>query len=58
MSTLGTDAGYDAGPFLHLLEQEEQVGPHMPTRKGEIVGTDEAAEARRRPRERQQSKQE
>lgn len=58
VSTLGADAGYDAGPFLHTLEQEEQVVPHVPTRKGEIVGTDEAAEARRRARERQQSCQE
>ena len=53
--TLGADAGYDAGPFLHTLEHEEQVVPHVPTRRGEIVGTDEAAEARRRARERQQS---
>lgn len=55
VSTLGADAGYDAGPFLHTLEQEEQVVPNVPTRKGEIVGTDEAAEARRRARQRQQS---
>lgn len=55
VSTLGADAGYDAGPFLHTLEQEEQVVPNVPTRKGEIVGTDEAAEARRRARHRQQS---
>jgi len=55
VSTLGADAGYDAGPFLHTLEQEEQVVPNVPTRKGEIVGTDEAAEARQRARQRQQS---
>lgn len=55
VSTLGADAGYDAGPFLHTLEQEEQVVPNVPTRKGEIVGTDEAAEARRRARQRQQN---
>jgi transposase len=55
VSTLGADAGYDAGPFLHTLEKEEQVVPNVPTRKGEIVGTDEAAEARRRARQRQQS---
>ncbi len=55
VSTLGADAGYDAGPFLHTLEHKEQVVPHVPTRKGEIVETDPPAEARRRARERQQS---
>lgn len=55
ISTLGADAGYDAGPFLHTLEHEEQVVPHVPTRTGEITGTDEAADARRRARGRQQS---
>jgi transposase len=54
VTTLGADAGYDAGPFLHTLEHEEQVVPHVPTRKGEITGTDEAADARRLARERAQ----
>jgi hypothetical protein len=46
--TLGMDAGYDAGPFLHTLEHAEQVVPHLPTRAGKIAGQDEAADARRR----------
>ena len=54
VTTLGADAGYDAGPFLHTLEHEEQVVPHVPTRRGEITGTDEAADARRLARERAQ----
>jgi transposase len=53
VTTLGADAGYDAGPFLHALEHEEQIVPHVPTRKGEITGTDSAADARRLARERQ-----
>jgi transposase len=54
--TLGMDAGYDAGPFLHALEHVEQVVPHMPTRAGKIEGQDEAAEARRRARRRKRNK--
>jgi hypothetical protein len=46
--TLGMDAGYDAGPFLHTVEHAEQVVPHMPPRAGRIVGQDQAADARRR----------
>jgi IS5 family transposase len=53
VATLGADAGYDAGPFLHTLEHEERIIPHVPTRKGEITGTDSAADARRQARERQ-----
>ena len=55
IATLGADAGYDAGPFLHTLEHEEKVIPHVPTRAGEIKSEDEAADARRRARERQQT---
>lgn len=53
VKTLGADAGYDAGAFLHTLEHEEKVVPHVPTRAGEIRSQDEAADARRRARERQ-----
>jgi len=55
VSTLGADAGYDAGPFLHTLEHQEQVVPHVPTRKGNITGTDAAADARRLARGRQET---
>ena len=55
IATLGADAGYDAGPFLHALEHEEKIIPHVPTRTGEIKSEDEAADARRRARERQQT---
>lgn len=57
VSTLGADAGYDAGPFLHVLEHGEQIVPHVPTRKGEITGTDAAADARRMARQRQESEE-
>lgn len=56
ISTLGADAGYDAGPFLHTLEHEEKVVPHVPTRKGKITGTGEAADARRKARRRRRNK--
>jgi len=57
VSTLGADAGYDAGPFLHELEHGEEIVPHVPTRKGEITGTDAAADARRMARQRQESEE-
>lgn len=54
--TLGMDAGYDAGPFLHALEHEKGVVPHLPTRGGKITGTNEAADARHRARRRKRNK--
>jgi len=54
--TLGMDAGYDAGPFLHTLEHEKGVVPHLPTRRGKITGTNEAADARRKARRRKRNK--
>jgi transposase len=54
--TLAVDKGYDAGPFLHALEKEEGVVPLVPTRRGVIRGTSEAADARRRARRRQRTK--
>jgi transposase len=54
--TLGMDAGYDAGAFLHTLEHDAGVVPHLPTRRGKIKGKDEAAEARRRARRRKRNK--
>jgi len=53
--TLGMDAGYDAGPFLHTLEHEKGVVPHLPTRRGKIAGTDEGADARRKARRRKRN---
>lgn len=54
-STLGMDAGYVDGTFLHDLEQDAIV-PHVPISKGPIRGNDEGAQARRRARQRQRSK--
>lgn len=54
--TLAADKGYDAGPFLHTLEVEEEVVPLVPIRRGAIRSTTPAAEARRRARRRQRTK--
>lgn len=52
--TLAADKGYDAGPFLRELEQADVV-PLVPTRRGPIRGTSEAAQARVRARRRQRT---
>lgn len=51
--TAGLDAGYDDGAFLDELESDLEVVPHVPVRKGKIVATDSAGQARRRARRRQ-----
>lgn len=53
--TLGTDKGYDDGHFLVELEQQKIV-PHVPLREGPLRATDDAGQARRRARRRQQTK--
>lgn len=54
--TAGFDTGYDDGAFLHELEQKLKIKPHVPTRKGPIKATDDAADARRRARRRSKTK--
>ena len=54
-STLGLDAAYVDGAFLHDLEQEEIV-PHVPIPGGPIRGDDEGSQARRRARRRKGTK--
>ena len=53
--TIGMDTGYDDGAFLAELESEQEVVPHVPIRRGKIVATDAAGQARRRARRRQRS---
>ena len=50
--TLAGDKGYDDGQFLHEVEKDFGVVPHVPTRKGPIKSTDEKGQARRRARRR------
>lgn len=50
--TLGADAGYKDGKYLHALEQFGIV-PHVPMGDGPIVGDDDITQARRRARRRQ-----
>jgi transposase len=53
--TLGADAGYKDGAYLHALEQFG-IDPHVPIGDGPIRGMDQGAEARRRGRRRQRTK--
>lgn len=50
--TLGADAGYRDGKYLHALEQFGIV-PHVPMGDGPIVGDHDLAQARRRAKRRQ-----
>lgn len=50
--TLAADKGYDDGEFLHEVETDFGIVPHVPIRKGRIKSTDEKGEARRRARRR------
>ena len=54
--TLGADKGYDDGDFLHRLERELNVKPHVAIRNGAIKSHDQNARARRRARKRAQTK--
>lgn len=54
VKTLGTDAGYDDGEFLDVLEASD-ITPHVAIRKGAIVAEDAAGKARRRARKRMQT---
>ena len=47
--TLGADAGYKDGAYLHALEQFG-IDPHVPVGDGPIRGDDAASQARRRAR--------
>ena len=53
--TLAADKGYDDGQFLHEVEHDHNVKPHVPTRKGPIKATDYKGEARRRARRRKRT---
>ena len=53
--TLAADKGYDDGRFLHDVEHDLNVKPHVPTRKGPIRATDYKGEAHRRARRRKRT---
>src|SRR5438128_2027203 len=46
--TVGGDAGYEAGAFLHEVEQELQITPHVPITSQRVTSASEGGEARRR----------
>jgi transposase len=54
-STLGMDAGYVDGAFLHDLEQEDIV-PHVAIPAGPIRGHNDGSQARRRAQQRKRNK--
>lgn len=53
--TLGADAGYDDGAFLHALETAG-ILPHVPLKRDRVVAEDPAGQARRRAKRRQKNK--
>ena len=46
--TVGGDAGYEAGQFLHELESELGITPHVPITSARVTSAGEGGEARRR----------
>ena len=54
--TLAADKGYDDGQFLHDVEHDLKVKPHVPTRRGPIKSNDHKAAARRRARRRKRTR--
>lgn len=46
--TLGGDAGYEAGEFLHRVEKKLEITPHVPIRAEHVTSAGERGEARRR----------
>ncbi len=54
--TLGTDKGYDDGNFMHALEKELEIKPHIALREGKIVDPGPAGQARRRARRRHRTR--
>jgi transposase len=56
MKTVGMDAGYDDGAFLHEMEKKLRIVPHVPVRRGPIVAKGPSADARRKARRRRRTK--
>jgi len=54
--TVGGDAGYAAGEFLHQVEKELQVTPHLPISAERVTSVGEGGEARRRMLRRMKTK--
>ena len=52
IQTVGADAGYDDGAFLHALESRHRIVAHVPVRRGVIAAQGPGGEARRRARQR------
>lgn len=50
--TMGMDKGYDDGAFLHRMEKNSKITPHVAIREGEIKNQDVEGDARRRARKR------
>ncbi len=54
--TVGGDAGYQAGEFLHRVENEFQITPHVPIRAERVTSPGPAGDARRRMLRRMKTK--
>lgn len=54
--TLAADAGYEAGEFLHRVEKELEITPHVPIRAQRVTSVGEGGDARRRMLRRMKTK--
>ncbi len=54
--TVGGDAGYEAGEFLHQLETELEITPHVPITSARVTSSGGGGDARRRMLKRMKTK--
>ena len=54
--TLGADAGYEAGEFLHEIEKKLEITPHVPITAARVTSPGEGGDARRRMLRRMKTK--
>lgn len=54
--TLGGDAGFEAGEFLHEVETELEITPHVPITSERVTSVGDGGEARRRMLQRRKTK--
>jgi transposase len=54
--TVGGDAGYEAGEFLHELETELKITPHVPITSERVTSAGDGGDARRRMLQRMKTK--
>ncbi len=54
--TVGLDSGYEAGEFLHELETELKITPHVPITSERVTSAGDGGDARRRMLQRMKTK--